>query len=255
MSCQINGQRANLSAERTGLSRLQSGYNYALGQTLASVQRGLGQASTTALRLTESFDPPSPEALYGAAVLGAALYKGRDGRNFALNAAGAAKVASALSGGLGAGLVRLTRDKGGQIEERFFFKTNTPARFWASKLTPWFNSAEVGLLGKATASQGQMIETGGQAWHYGLVKLETNRGERTAAHLQSLRWPAQHYYFNRPLSEPEAVGVISGQKGFDPKQLPGYVGQIAPGESLHPAWAAAKTGLIRTNLLYGEAQS
>ena len=72
-------------------------------------------------------------------------------------------------------------------------------------------------------------------------------------HLQSMSLPQQHYYFSRCLSDNEAVGIVTGQKGFDPKYMEGYVGQISEVESLAPTWARTKKSLIRGQLLWGGA--
>jgi len=57
------------------------------------------------------------------------------------------------------------------------------------------------------------------------------------------------------LTDQEAVGIISGQKGFAPKQLAGYVGQVSEVEALSPFWTATKRNLIRTQLLWGTDSS
>jgi hypothetical protein len=97
-----------------------------------------------------------------------------------------------------------------------------------------------------------MFELGGKTWHRGTLVLKTNQGERTITHLQSLALPAAHYYYNRRLSDNEAVGIVSGQKGFEPKALPGYAGQVSEVEALCPAWADLKRGLIQAHLRWGE---
>lgn len=105
-----------------------------------------------------------------------------------------------------------------------------------------------------------MFDVNGKTWHRGTVVLQTTQGERTISHLQSLTFPAVHYYYGRRLDDNEAVGIASAQKGFDPKHLPerpsglpatGYAGQISEIESLLPMWASMKRGLIQAHLRWG----
>jgi hypothetical protein len=154
--------------------------------------------------------------------------------------------------GLATGLARWSRPEGTQVTEQFFFKSNTPVRLWSSRLTPLLNRRTVAGMGLVTESRGLMLETGGQSWHLGTTTVATGQGERTVTHLQRLSLPGQSYFFNRPLSENEAVGLISGQKGFEPRQLPGYAGAVSEGEALAPLWAESKKALIRAHLLWGD---
>lgn len=259
MSCNQSSRQVSLAARRSGVGQLASQAGEAVGRLVASLRQGLGRSATMTLRAVESLDPPSPDALWGAAILVGALKGGRAGRDLALNLTGAAKLGSLASAGAGKAVARLSRVRAegvsGGMSEAFFFKSNTPARFWPSRLTPWFNSGDIGLTGHVLASQGKMVEVDGRAWHYGHTVLGTRQGERAIVHLQSLSWPRQHLYFNRPLSNQELVGVIAGQKGFDPKRLEGYAGQVSATESLSPALAQAKRALIRTHLLWGEPQT
>ncbi len=121
---------------------------------------------------------------------------------------------------------------------------------WQSRLTPLLNRLDRGP-GRIKQSDGLMFEMGGKSWHRGAVVIETVGGERTLTHLQSLTAPATHYYFNRRLTDTEAVGIVSGQRGFEPKYLDGYVGQVSEVESLSPRWAMVKKNLIRTRLRWG----
>jgi hypothetical protein len=118
-------------------------------------------------------------------------------------------------------------------------------------LTPLFNRADAGLSG-LQRSEGLMVEWQGQSWHRGTMVIHTAQGERTMTHLQSLTVPSTHYYFDRRLSDNETVGIITGQKGFEPKSMEGYAGQVGEVESLLPAWAQTKRGLIQAHLRWGE---
>jgi hypothetical protein len=170
-------------------------------------------------------------------------------RKAALLAVGALKLGQTASAFIGTGLARLSRQERASAEQRFFFPNTTklPVGVWPSRLTPLLNRLDGGQ------GDGVMFEVKGKTWHRGTVALKTGGGERTITHLQSLSLPQTHYYFDRRLSDNEAIGLVSGQKGFEPKYMAGYVGQVSEVESLAPAWAAAKTGLIRARLRWGGA--
>jgi hypothetical protein len=52
--------------------------------------------------------------------------------------------------------------------------------------------------------------------------VQTAGGQRTITHLQSLKLPAQHYYFDRKLSDEDVAGVITGREKAP--RMKGYVG-------------------------------
>lgn len=178
-------------------------------------------------------------------------------RQRAVMAVGLLKLGQATSAFAGTGLARLSRagEPGvtAGLEQQFFFPASTmrPVRMWQSRLTPWFNRADAGVSG-IQRGDGLMIESQGQTWHRGTTVIKTTQGERTMTHLQSMTAPATHYYFNRRLSDNETVGLITGQKGFEPKSLEGYAGQVGEVEALLPAWAQTKHGLIQAHLRWGE---
>ena len=185
-------------------------------------------------------------------------------RKRTLLALGLLKLSQVSSAFLGTGLARMSRrQKAGivdGIDQRFFFlqTTRVPVAVWRSNLTPLLNLMDSGS-NKVIKSDGLMFELSGKTWHRGTVVIKTAQGERTITHLQSLSAPGTHYYFSRRLDDNEAVGIVSNQKGFDPKHLPdrsgtpatGYVGQISEVESLLPVWASIKRGLIRAHLHWG----
>lgn len=174
-------------------------------------------------------------------------------RRQALLGLGLLKLVQSGSAFAGTGLARLSRteraDQAGGIEQKFFFPNTTrlPVRMWQTRLTSYINRRELGLY-EAKRSEGRVFELRGRSWHRGVMTVQTGRDERTMTHLQSLSLPQTHYYFSRRLSDNETVGVISGQKGFEPKYLDGYAGQVSEVESLAPAWAACKRSLIRASL-------
>lgn len=160
------------------------------------------------------------------------------------------------------GVARLSRpeksDLIGGVEQRFFFPNTSkiPVTVWQSSLTPLFNLAD-GFGSRIVGSEGKMFEARGKTWHCGTLVVQTARGTRTVTHLQGLSIPAAHYYYSRPLGENDVVGIITGQKGFDPKTVSpgGYAGQISEVEALCPLWASLKRGLIQAHLRWGEASS
>jgi hypothetical protein len=161
----------------------------------------------------------------------------------------------------GTGLARLSRisrsEIVGGIERKWFFRDSTlqPVNVWQSRLTPIFNVVDAGVS-KLLRSDGKMFEYKGKTWHRGTVVVETAQGQRTITHLQSISLPPMHYYYSRWLDDDEVAGIITRQKGFEPKQLPnpaGYAGQISEIESMFPAWATIKRGLIQVHLCWGNA--
>ncbi len=172
-------------------------------------------------------------------------------RQAALLSLGVLKLGNAAGRFAGTGLARLSRP-GGKVEARVFFPNSRrlSVGVWSSKLTPLLNRLDGGL-GRIKADDGLMFEVDGQSWHRGTIVLDTVRGERTITHLQSMTAPSAHYYFNRRLTDTEAVGIASGQRGFAPKYMAEYAGQISEVESLSPRWALFKKNLIRTHLRWG----
>lgn len=185
-------------------------------------------------------------------------------RKRALMTLGVMKLAQVASVFIGTGIGRMSRrNKIGLVdglEQRFFFLNTTkmPVTTWKSSLTPLFNLGDSGVS-PVLRSDGLMFEISGKTWHRGTIVIKTAQGERTLTHLQSLSVPAAHYYFSRRLDDNEAVGIVSNQKGFDPKHMPdrqglpstGYAGQISEIESLLPLWASLKRGLIQAHLRWG----
>jgi hypothetical protein len=326
LSCERSANKFSGTAGiKAGISAIQGKFNSATGRMIGSLTRGVGRSATTTLRVIESFDGPSlnalgavPVALEAGALLAAmragrraqklpemsvppevkeivqneprqlpawvARFKERSQagqsdstrsqpqssrsrstadrvaeqvRRRAILAVGLLKLGQAAGFFAGTGLARLSRRSEPGItaglEQQFFFPDSTrrPVRVWQSRLTPLFNRADAGISG-GQRSDGLMVESQGQTWHRGTTVVKTTQGERTMTHLQSLTMPSTHYYFSRRLSDNETVGLITGQKGFEPKTLDGYAGQISEVESLLPAWAQTKRGLIQAHLRWGE---
>ena len=133
----------------------------------------------------------------------------------------------------------------------YFFKKKTTVQLWNSSLTPLLNRQDrLGPAGSVRSSKGALLTVNGVAWHQGTTVVNHAGDQRTITHLQSLSYPAAHYYFDRPLSVRETAGIVSGQPGFNPERMTGYVGQVTSTESLALGWAKAKHGLIKNRLYF-----
>jgi hypothetical protein len=99
-----------------------------------------------------------------------------------------------------------------------------------------------------TSSEGDIVRVGRGTWHRGTSVIKTPQGERTITHVQSLSLPAQHYYFDRRLSDEGTAGIVSGQEKAH--RLPGYVGEVHRLENLMPSWGASKKAMITTRLYH-----
>jgi hypothetical protein len=198
-------------------------------------------------------------------------------RNRMLAAAGLSRIVRSAGASAGAGLARLSwSDKaaaapsvqveaekggGGSRLSWFFQRTsNTPVDVYQSRLTPLLNRSDTYGFGRPSFSEGAMLEVGSgrgrgkKTWHLGVSVVQTPAGRRTISHLQSLTLPQTHYYFNRHMEKQEAVGIVSGQKGFEPGYREGYVGRIGEVDSLSPTWARLKKVLIKTHIFWGDVE-
>lgn len=269
-------QTARLCAVRNGLSAAGSKAANLLGIGVARGLRQAGRASGAALAVANAIEGPKRlDNLLPLAVIGAIatdMQAGRrpviepddDGeerrargrpanwRNRSLNLIAALKLARAGSGSLGTSLARLSRPPSEAISRRNYFGGRVVLRAWNSRLSAAFNALDVppGITVKSSA--GRMIEYQGQAWHAGTTVVETSAGERAITHLKRLQWPAQQYYFGRGLSDQEIAGILSGHQDYEPKHLPGFVGEVGEVEALLPGLARLKRGLIKNYLLWGE---
>jgi hypothetical protein len=120
-------------------------------------------------------------------------------------------------------------------------------------LTAFLNKAD--LIGShrrgenVVSSQGDVVKPKGRnSWHRGTSVVKTPQGRRTITHLQSLKVPPQHLYFERALSDREVAGIVSGVD--KPQHLKGYVGEIHEFEGLTPVWGSLKRGMITARLYH-----
>ncbi|MCL4298078.1 MAG: hypothetical protein KJ077_20215 [Anaerolineae bacterium] len=291
MACDSSNRRASLAGAKTGIMALQSKFTGTVGRAATTALRlvesfdgpaSLDSLTGAALLLeagalltsrrdsrwrqayrvaTEDADKKqSPE--YGGWSLGlpepntSTELTERSAerlRRRGLLTLGLLRLGQAASIMAGTGLGRLSRPGESEVERRVFFPhtTRQPVSLWPSRLTPFFNRADAGRT-PVKNSAGLMFEVSGKTWHRGVITLQTGQGERTLTHLQSLSLPASHYYFDRPLTDNETAGIITGQRGFEPKHLLGYAGQVTEVDSLCPAWAAVKHSLIGAHLRWGQ---
>jgi hypothetical protein len=134
----------------------------------------------------------------------------------------------------------------------YFFKRKIAVTCWQSGMTPVLNRMDTAGFKKedVVSSKGISMSFKGTTWHRGISMVKTPGGNRTITHLQSLTFPAKHYYFDRPLSPKETVGIVSGQSGYYPTSMNGFIGQIGEGEQLAIPWSQAKSQLIRSRILH-----
>ena len=78
------------------------------------------------------------------------------------------------------------------------------------------------------------------------ITFTIGQKKRTITHLQSLSYPAAHYYFDRRLSNQQAVALASGQRNAE--TIPGFTGRISQTEMLFPAWVGTKRALLLAQL-------
>jgi hypothetical protein len=156
---------------------------------------------------------------------------------------------------VGTRLAEATRTQDGgtliQTKRRFLFlKSQKEVPLWKSRLTNLLNRNDV--IGGAfdsshvVSSEGLMIKIDGVTWHRGTTVIRMPEGRRTIAHLQTLKMPATHYYFDRPLSDEQAFEIADNK--LNPETVPGYIGMISKSESLMPLWSKTKALLILTRL-------
>jgi len=140
----------------------------------------------------------------------------------------------------------LSLKKNGQVMAEIKFQKS-------AKVTRFLNRMDLigsHRLGKnVISSDGDIVRASkGGNWHRGTSTVQTSKGQRTLTHLQSLKLPAHHYYFDRKLSDVEVAGLVSGREKAN--QMTGYVGEVHPMENLVPTWGATKKGLITTRLYH-----
>jgi hypothetical protein len=134
-------------------------------------------------------------------------------------------------------------------------ETSQKVKLFSSSLTGPLNKLDwIGMpKAKIKSGDGVTFETNGRTWHRGTSTADTPAGERTITHLQSLSLPAAHFYFNRPVTDEQAVGMANEK--MRPETIPGYVGTVTRFESLAPGWGGVKHAMIKNALFYGRSSS
>lgn len=262
MSCSTNSGQAGRAGLAAGLSKLTGQAGYASGvifkqatQALDRVGQFSAPVTTLALRAIEPTGPRSARKRTATVKLtGTAIAIGVRLAGLAPLLAKvklAAKVSEVVTGKISTAAATLseTGPAGSVTTERrrfLFFKSKQTLELHRSGLTGWLNRQNVIGQRELTTNNGIMFTAGGKTWHRGTVSFKQGPATRTITHLQSLSYPAEHYYFDRRLSNQQAVVLASGQS--QPDTIPGFTGRVSQAEMLCPAWAGTKKALILARL-------
>ena len=274
MSCMKNSQAVTLGSRVAGVPMQASAQAYqramVAGAALGRVGgRARDKLEEGAYAVAQKTAPVSNKVLAGintveryggekllTGLVGRALVKtlGRRAIAPALRLTGLARKATTVAGSAAGDLSRKSLAATVVQERRqwLFFKRKVAVGVWNSHLTPLLNRTNrLGVGEKVRSQSGAMVKVDGATWHRGTSVLEMPGGqERTVTHLQSLSYPARHFYFDRPLSARETAGIVAGEKEYQPQRLAGYIGQVSEVESLCPGWASAKQNMIKARMLF-----
>jgi hypothetical protein len=160
------------------------------------------------------------------------------------------KITTAFSTGLAE--ATKTEDLEDVVQTRprlIFFKAEQHIPVWKSRLTGPLNRLDVvGTIDSKNiaSSNGIMLRVNKVTWHQGTMMVKMPNGRRTITHLQSLKAPGIHHFFNKPISGETAAGIATGL--VNPEIVPGFVGSISQTESLFPIWAHTKRAMLLTRL-------
>ncbi|GIK38118.1 MAG: hypothetical protein BroJett011_19510 [Chloroflexota bacterium] len=130
-----------------------------------------------------------------------------------------------------------------------FFKSEQHIPVWKSRLTGPLNRLDVvGAIDSKNivSSNGAMLKINKVTWHRGTTVVKMPNGRRTITHLQSLKAPGAHHFFNKPVSDETAAGIATGL--VNPETVLGFVGSISQTESMFPIWAHTKRAMLLTRL-------
>jgi hypothetical protein len=245
-----------------GLSKLTGQAGYTSGvifkqatQTLDRVGQFSAPVTDLVLRVVEPTSPRATRKRAAAAKLtGTAMAVGARLAGLAPLLAKvklAAKVSEVVTSKIGTAVATLSEagPAGAVMTERrrfLFFKSKQTVELNRSGLTGWLNRQNVIGQRELTVSNGLLFTAGRKSWHRGTVTFAVGQNKRTITHLQSLSYPAEHYYFDRRLSNQQAVALAGGQS--KPETIPGFTGRVSKTEMLCPTWAGAKRALILARL-------
>lgn len=160
------------------------------------------------------------------------------------------KITTALSTGLAEATKTEDLEAVVQTQPRLiFFKSQQHIPIWKSRLTRPLNRLDVvGAIDNKNivSSNGAMLKVNKVTWHRGTTVVKMPNGRRTITHLQSLKAPGAHHFFNKPVSDEAAAGIAIGL--VNPETVPGFVGSISQTESMFPIWAHSKRAMLLTRL-------
>lgn len=285
MSCATKARRAGRSGTAAGITALGGRIGGRIGQmwgrlsdTAAALDERIGRQAAPAARIMLNLaDDPRLVAAAGyvqSAVDLASLYATfrPDGAK-ALLAKAIGKSAGGLIAGVGTvqtairatglvtqtggnlvGELSRTAELGVVVQEQNRWlglgRSLEPVQISRSRLTPLLNRSDAAGPGRTIrSSEGAIFKTGGATWHRGTVTVRLRNGrERTMTHLQSLKLPNRSYYFDRAITDEQAVRLAGGE--INPRRLPGYVGQVSELESVLSSWGQARRYLIKTAIYY-----
>lgn len=160
------------------------------------------------------------------------------------------KITTTLSTGLAE--ATKTEDLEAVVQTRprlIFFKSQQHIPVWKSRLTRPLNRLDiVGTMDNKNivSSNGAMLKINKVTWHRGTTVVKMPNGRRTITHVQSLKAPGAHYFFNKSVSDETAAGIAAGL--VNPETVPGFVGSISQTESMFPIWAHSKRAMLLTRL-------
>ncbi len=270
MSCARSSSQAGKAAMTTaGLSQLGSKMGYVTGMFLETMTRGadsVGQkaapAAALALRVVEPKGKGTLAVVKRSALkslgtgAGTTLKAGLvvSGYGPTLKTAMATVAVTEKVSAAGGSVVGALSETGSAgvvtVEKKGWFgPSRQKVQLWRSRLTPLLNNSEVIGRREIRSSTGAMFKAGGRTWHKGTIKFKAGQSQRTITHLKNLSLPGHSYYFNRPVSNRDAVGIVAGR--IKAETVPGYVGRLTKTEGLCPAWRQAKKAAILSQLHWG----
>jgi len=113
--------------------------------------------------------------------------------------------------------------------------------------THWNRLRPDRLTGYAAMTDSYYFHEGGRTWHVFTLKIDLWGEARTLSTLTLLTFPNRAFYFDRPLSYPQAVPLALGLTA--PDTLAGFLGDTNELDALVPPLRALKQGLYLLNWL------
>ncbi|MCP4362719.1 MAG: hypothetical protein GY796_32340 [Chloroflexi bacterium] len=271
MSCARSSSQASKAAMATaGLSQLGSKMGYAVGTFLETMtqsadtigQKAVAPAAVLALKVIEpkgkgKLGVVKRSALKSLATVTKATIKAGlivSGYGPVIKTATTTIAVTEKVTAVGGSVVGAVSENGeagtATVEKKGWFgPSRQKVQLWRSWLTPVLNNSNVIGRREVKSSTGVMFKTRGRTWYKGTIKFKVGQGNRTITHLKSLSLPNTSYYFSRPVSNKDAVGIAAGR--IKAETVPGYVGRVTKTEALCLAWMQAKKAAILSQLHWG----